>query len=231
MRKNSSQKEYIIKFKDSMAYLKGLGGKKYKYTFNIEEAKRYTKTDAENVGGIKEFEIVNYNQEKYNYKEKQYQLYINVLLDEKEDINRDDLISFCQEYEFASDGSGKFTAYITLKKEYLNSKLIDEVIRLGKLIEQQNKVIMYEMLVNMSKDEEFNIRNNNKVIITEKDTKEYNNAKLYLEEMKEKYPFDYDIEKQYNIVDTAFRDKYISEDLYKEFYESYYDEDYEPNSI
>jgi len=90
---------------------------------------------------------------------------------------------------------------------------------------------MYEMLVNMSKDEEFNIRNNNRVAITENDTKEYNNAKLYLEEMKQKYPFDYDIEKQYNIVDTAFRDKYISEDLYKEFYELYYDEEYEPNSI
>lgn len=231
MSKNSTQKEYIVKLKNTKLYLKSVDPKNIEYTFDLEKAEKANKEDLNYFSKIDELEIIKYENELYKVKSENYKLYIAAILNSEGEIKRDDLISFCQEYEFAADGSGKFTAYIDLKEEYPNSKLIDELIRLGKLIEQQSRVTMYEMLVNMSKDKEFNIRNNNRVEITENDTKEYNNAKLYLEEMKQKYPFDYDIEKQYNIVDTAFRDKYISEDLYKEFYELYYDEEYEPNSI
>lgn len=226
MRKNNLQKEYIIKFKDSMAYLKGLGGKKYKYTFNIEEAKRYTKTDAENIGRSKELEIVNYNQEKYNYKEKQYQLYIKVLLDEKEDINRDDLISFCKEYEGESDLRGKFTAYISLKEKYPNNRLVDEIARLGKIIDYKDNVICYETRLNLSKDKNF-LKDNNPIIISAEETDKYEKRKTYLDMVKQKYPFDYDVAKQYDILDNEFKHKYITQDIYKEFYEKQYEEEYE----
>lgn len=231
MRKKGSQKEYIVKLKNTKLYLKNVDPKNIEYTFDLEKAEKTNKEDLNNFRGIDELEIIKYEDELYQVKNDNYKSYIDAILNSEGEIKRDDLISFCQEYEFAADGSGKFTAYIELKEQYPNSKLIDEVVRLGKLIEQQSIVTMYDMLVNMSKDEEFNIRNNNRVIITEENTKEYKNAKSYLEVMKQKYPFDYDIEKQYNMIDTAFRDKYISEDLYKEFYELYYDEEYEPNSI
>lgn len=231
MRKKGSQKEYIVKLKNTKLYLKNVDPKNIEYTFDLEKAEKTNKEDLNNFRGIDELEIIKYEDELYQVKNDNYKSYIDAILNSEGEIKRDDLISFCQEYEFAADGSGKFTAYIELKEQYPNSKLIDEVVRLGKLIEQQSIVTMYDMLVNMSKDEEFNIRNNNRVIITEENTKEYKNAKSYLEIMKQKYPFDYDIEKQYNMIDTAFRDKYISEDLYKEFYELYYDEEYEPNSI
>lgn len=231
MNKNiKEKKDYIIKFKDSMAYLKGLGVKNYKYTFNIEEAKRYTKTDAENINGINEFEIVNYNQEKYNYKEKQYRLYINVLLDAEEDINRDDLISFCQEYEGESDLRGKFTAYVSLKEKYPNNKLIDEIVRLGEIIDYKDNVAWYETRLNLLKDKDF-LKDNKPIIISAEETNEYEQRKAYLDMVKQKYPFDYDVTKQYDILDEEFKHKYITQEIYKEFYEEQYEEEYEiPNT-
>ncbi len=225
---NHLEKEYIVKFKDSMAYLKSIRANKCTYTLKPEEAKRYSKNEIEKLIGLNDFEVINYEEELYKSKEEKYKLYIGVISNEECNIKKDDLISFLEEYEFAADGSGKFTSYLSLKEQYPNSKLIDEIVRIGKIIEHQNIVIMYKALVEISKDKEFNAINNNTVVITKDNINEYNQSKIYLEIMKEKYDYDYDAEKQYQILDETFRDKYITEELYKEYNELYHDEEYEP---
>lgn len=224
---NNSKKEYIIKFKNSMAYLKNIRANKYTYTFEIEEAKRYSKKDAEEKVKSKDFEIINYEEELYKSKEEKYKLYVEVISDEDYNIKKDNLICFLEEYEFAADGSGKFTSYIELKKDYPNSKLIDEIVRVGEIIKHKEIVKWHEARVELSKDIEFNLKNNVNYNITPEDIEQYEKSKRFLETMKEKFPYDYDIEKQYEILDTAFREKYISKEIYKEYYETYYDEDFE----
>lgn len=228
MSKHNLEEKYIIKFKDSMAYLKNIRANKCTYTLKVEEAKRYNKKKIEKLVGLNNFEVINYEEELYKSKEKKYKIYVGVISNEECNIKKDDLISFLEEYEFATDGNGKFTSYLSLKEQYPDSKLIDEIVRIGEIIYHQNIVIMYEALVEISKDEEFNIKNNNTVVITKDNTNEYNQSKIYLEIMKEKYDYDYDAEKQYQILDETFRDKYITEELYKEYNELYNDEEYEP---
>lgn len=227
MSNNNSKKDYIIKIRDSMAYLKNIKIKEYIYTFNPEEAKKYTKSEAKEIIEKDEFEIVNYNEELYKSKEEKYKLYIGAISKEDYNIKKDDLICFLQEYEFAADGSGKFTSYIELKSDYPNSKLIDEIVRIGEIIKHKDIVKWHEARVELSKDVEFNLRNNVRYNITPEDIEQYEKSKNFLEIMKEKFPYDYDIEKQYEILDTTFREKYISKEIYKEYYESYYEEDLE----
>lgn len=224
---NNSKKEYIIKFKNSMAYLKNIRANKYTYTFKIEEAKRYSKREAEEKVKSKDFEIINYEEELYKSKEAKYKLYVEVISDENYNIKKNDLICFLEEYEFAADGSGKFTSYIELKKDYPNSKLIDEIVRVGEIIKHKEVVKWHEAIAELSKDVEFNLKNNVNYNITPEDIEQYEKSKRLLETMKEKFPYDYDIEKQYEILDTTFKEKYISKELYKEYYESYYEENLE----
>lgn len=227
MSNSNSKKEYIIKFRGSMAYLKNISKNRYTYTFKIEEAKRYTKEEAEKVVELKDFEIINYDEELYKSKEEKYKLYIEVMSEENYDIKKDDLICFLEEYEFTADGSGKFTSYIELKKDYPNSKLIDEIVRMGEIIKYKDIVKWHEARVELSKDIEFNLKNNVNYNITSEDVEQYEKSKRFLETMKEKFPYDYDIEKQYEMLDKAFREKYISKEIYKEYYESHYEEDFE----
>lgn len=227
MSNNNSKKDCIIKIRDSMAYLKNIKAKEYIYTFNAEEAKKYTKSEAEKIIRKDEFEIVNYNEELYKSKERKYKLYSKLISNEDYNIKKDDLIYFIEEYEFAPDGSGKFTSYISLKEEYPNSKLIDEIVRIGQIIKHKNNVIWHEALKELAKDKEFNDGIYNKVVLTEKDEKQYKESKTFLEIMKKKFPYDYDVEKQYEMLDTAFREKYISKEIYKEYLELYHDEELE----
>lgn len=228
---NNSKKEYIIKFKNSMAYLKTVKSGECTYTFNIEEAKKYTKKEAEKLEIAKEFEVVNYNEEIYNSKEEKYKMYIGVIANEDFNIKKDDLIYFLEEYEFAADGSGKYTSYIALKEDYPNCKLIDEIVRVGEIVKHKNNVIWHEAMESLSKDKVFNDGIYNKVVITDEDIKEYNNSKKFLEEMKKKFPYDYDASKQYDMLDTTFREKYITKELYKEYYELFNDEEFEENEL
>lgn len=223
----NGKNDYIIKFKDSMAYLKDIRTEKCIYTLKIEEAKKYSKKELDKIVGIKNFEIVNYEKELYRSKENKYKLYVEVISNEDFKIKKDDLICFLQEYEFAADGSGKFTSYIELKEEYPNSKLIDEIVRIGEIIKHKEIVKWHEAIVELSKDDEFNMKNNVNYNIAPEDIKQYKESKRVLEIMKEKFPYDYDVEKQYELLDTTFREKYISKEIYKEFFESYYEEDFE----
>lgn len=221
---------YIIKLKDTMTYLKSIKDKNYTYTFKVEEAKKYNKSNAEKNCDSEKFEVVNYEEELYKSRKEKYRLYVETILKTEGDINKEDLISFLQEYEFAGDGSGKYTSYLLLKEEYPKSKLIDEIVRVGEIIKHRTTVIWHEAMVDLSKDKEFNDGVFNKVIITEDNIKEYNEAKKFLKRMSEEFPCDYNADKQYELLDTEFRKKYITREIYKEYFELYNDEEFEEES-
>lgn len=225
----NSKNKYIIKFKDSMAYLKNIRAGKYTYTFKIEEAKKYGKKELAKIVGIEDLEIVSYEEELYKSKENKYKLYVEVISNEDFNIKKDDLICFLQEYEFAADGSGKFTSYIELKEQYSNSKLIDEIVRIGEIIKHKEIVKWHEAIVELSKDVKFNLQNNVNYNITPEDIKHYQASKEFLKNMKEKFSYDYDVERQYEILETVFKEKYITKEIYIEFYESDYEEEFEEN--
>lgn len=230
MEKKSSQKEYIVKLKNTKLYLKSVDPKNIEYTFDLEKAEKTNKKDLKNFSKIDELEIIRYEDELYQVKSENYKLYIATILSSESDIKKEDLIDFCKEYEGESDLRGKFTSYITLKEKYPNSKLIDEIVRLGKIIDFKDNVLWYEARLSLSKDKEF-IKDNNPIIISAEETDEYEQRKAYLDMVKQKYPFDYDVAKQYGILDNEFKHKYITQDIYKEFYEKQYEEEYEiPNT-
>lgn len=230
MEKKSSQKEYIVKLKNTKLYLKSVDPKNIEYTFDLEKAEKTNKKDLKNFSKIDELEIIRYEDELYQVKSENYKLYIATILSSESDIKKEDLIDFCKEYEGESDLRGKFTSYITLKEKYPNSKLIDEIVRLGKIIDFKDNVLWYEARLSLSKDKEF-IKDNNPIIISAEETDEYEQRKAYLDMVKQKYPFDYDVAKQYDILDNEFKHKYITQDIYKEFYEKQYEEEYEiPNT-
>lgn len=219
-------KNYIIKVKDSMAYLKKVNAKGYVYTFDIEEAKKYSMEETKELQKIDNFDIVDYSEELYKSKEEKYKLYIDVI-SKDDNISKDDLLSFLQEYEFAADGSGKFTSYVELREQYPNSKFIDEIVRLGEVIKNTNTVIWHEAIEELAKDKQFNDGIYNKVKITKENIEEYNKAKTFLKNMQQQVPYDYDIEQQYNMLDRMFWDKYINKEIYKEYLEVYHDEELE----
>lgn len=222
---DNSKKEYIIKFKNSMAYLKSVKSKNCIYTFNIEEAKRYTKKETDNIKLEKEFEVFSYEEELYNSKEEKYKIYIEAIISNEIDFNKNDLLYFLDEYEYAVDGSGKFTAYTSLKQNYPNSKFINEILRVGEIVKNQEIVNWYEARVELSKDIEFNKKNNVVYDITVEDTMEYKRAKEFLKECKNKFPIDYDVIQQYEILDQKFKEKYITREIYKEYAEVFHNED------
>ncbi len=197
----SGKKEYIMKFKDSMAYLKNENIEEKQFTFRVEEAKKFNKKEAEKfIEKEKALEIANYKEELYNSKKDKYKFYIDIVSKENDNIKRDDLLSFLQEYEFAADESGKFTAYVQLKEQYPNSKFIDEIIRVGEVIRNTNTVIWHKAMVSLSKDKEFTDGVHTKVIISTENIEEYNKAKEFLKNMQKKFPYDYNIEQQYDML-------------------------------
>lgn len=230
MSSDNSRKEYIVKLKDTKLYLKSVDTRNIQYTLNLEEAERVNKKDVRELSKINELETVKYKEEQYQVKKEKYKLYIQAIIKEDDKIEKDNLIYFLQEYEGSGDKSGKYTSYLSLKEEYPNSKIIDEIVRVGQIIKYQDIVKWHEAIQKLSEDKKFNEKNDVKYNITEDDIKQYKKAKLFLEEAKEKYPYDYDAINQYEILDTSFREKYITEDLYKEFYKMYYEEEYEQES-
>lgn len=226
MKEKSSQKEYIVKLKNTKLYLKSVNPKNIEYSFDLEKAEKTNKEDLNNFSGIDELEIIKYEDELYQVKNDNYKSYIAAILNSESDIKKEDLIAFCKEYEGESDLRGKFTSYVTLKEKYPNSKLIDEIVRLGKIIDFKDNVLWYEARLSLSKDKEF-LKDNKPIIITEEEKNEYEQRKAYLNIARQKYPFDYDEARQYNMLDEAFKQKYISQEIYKEFYEEQYEEEYE----
>lgn len=220
------KREYIIKFTEDKGYLRKIDTRNYYLTLIPENAKKYTKGEIGKISGIGKHEIVKYDEEVYKYKENNYKIYIEAILNSEGDIKKEDLINFCKEYEGESDLRGKFTSYVTLKEKYPNSKLIDEIVRLGIIIDYKDKVLWYETRLNLSKDKEFS-KDNKPIVISKEETNEYEQEKAYLNIIRQKYPFDYDEVKQYDMLDEAFKQKYISQEIYKDFYEEQYEEEYE----
>lgn len=129
----NEKKEYIIRFKNSMAYLKSMGTKYYKYTFNVEEAKKYTKTEAKNIVGIKDFTVVNYKEELINSQKEKYGLYLTVLSNKSEnDMLFDDIYQTYKKCRVAEREEQKIIAYTELYSKYPNNFLLEEIIRVKK---------------------------------------------------------------------------------------------------
>lgn len=213
------EKNSIIKFKDSMAYLKSIGTKHYRYTFNIEEAKKYTSIEAKNIQGIKEFEVVDYKEELNKIKDERYKLFAKSIAINQEAIEENDLKKFI----FESGKEGRFYSYLQLEHNYPNNKLITEIVRIIYSIKNEAFIFDYNFKNKTNKDKNSETKFN----ITSEMKEQYKESKEYLENMKKEYTYDYDYNKQFEILDKEFKDKYISKELYQESYEETDEEEIE----
>lgn len=205
------EKNCIIKFKDSMAYLKSIGTKHYKYTFNIEEAKKYTSIEAKNIRGIREFEIVDFKEELNKIKDERYKLFAKSLAINQGEIEENDLKKFILE----SGEEGRFYPYLQLQQIYPNNKLVTEISRIIYSIKNEAFIFEYNFKNKVNKDKNSETKFNITTEIKEK----YKESKEYIENMKKQYAYDYDYNKQFEILDKEFKNKYINKDLYQENYE------------
>lgn len=211
---------YIIKIKDSMAYLKTVEQNNFIYTFSIEEAKRYTKKGAEKLKKeIREFEIVNYEEELYNSKDEKFNILVETIAKNVEPIEKNDLIDFM----FNRKVEG-FDSYIELQQDYPNNRLISEITRTINAIKNELIVFDYESKRKIMRDKNCTT----KFDFTKEKTEQYKKSKIFLEKMRDLYKYDYDYNKQFQILDKKFKEKYISEEVYQEFcveYKKAYEEE------
>ena len=116
------EENYIIKFKNSRAYIKESNDNEYSYTFNIEKAKRMTKSEAIKNCQLKELQVVEYSKEKYEAIEERYKIYAKILSMQKNTniLEKDlDNIKVKDKCEF----------YLDLNEKYPDNKLVREICR------------------------------------------------------------------------------------------------------
>lgn len=173
------KKEYIIKFKDTQAFIKSFENKSDMYTFDIKNAKRFEKEDAEKmIQANKELEVVNYQKELYKLKNESFKLFVNALIVQEEtDILNEDIEAF--EKELKSDGM--YIACSNLKDKYPQNALINEMDRISQKIEFKTHCKKRPELYKGYKD-----------ICTD---------------------YDYDDERQLEILKLTFYEKYITRDI------------------
>lgn len=176
------KKEYIIKFKNTQAFIKSFENKADMYTFDIKNAKRYEKQDAENIiQNSEELEVVNYQKELYKLKNENFKMFANALTVQEEiEILNKDIEIF--EKELKTDGI--YIACSNLKDKYPQNSLIMEMERISQKVEFKTHC--------------------------EKKPELY---KSYKDICKE---YDYDDERQLEILKLTFYEKYITRDITEE---------------
>ena len=173
------KKEYIIKFKNSQAYIKSFENKNDMYTFDIKNAKRYEGEDAENImQGKNELEVVKYQKELYKSKNEGFKLFAKALItQDDEDILNEDIEIF--ERELKTNGIS--VACNNLKNKYPQNILVNEMDRIAQKV---------QLKPDCDKKTEI--------------------CKTYKELSKE---YDYDDERQLEILKLTFYEKYITRDI------------------
>lgn len=181
----NEKKEYIVKIKNSQAYLRNTTDKKVdSYTFDIKSSKKFTMTEAKNLLDLEseEYEIVSYKQELYKIKNERFKIFVNSLvLQENTYILQEDIKLFYEELK----KEGIFVACNNLNNKYPENKLVNELERICQKIEFKN----------------------NCNGIPEK----YKNYKDICES------YDYDDERELDILVLAFKEKYINIELSEEY--------------
>lgn len=201
----TEKKDYIIKFSNSMAYLKSIGTKNYRFTFYIAEAKKFTKTDAENIRGIKDFKVVNYDDEVNRLKERGFEMFLYYMQKDEPEINANDLKELKDTYELNNAPMELYKSYSQLREKYPESKMLSEIVRVLGAIKNENIKTKYE-----EKIKETNI-------LTKKEEKEYMQSKEELNKIKQEYDFDYI--KEFEMVEDKFKEKYLNQELQQENFE------------
>lgn len=127
----SKENKYIIKFKNSRAYLKSLNDG-YKYTFDIDDALKLELKEAGKIKSKGDFEIVEYGIEKYDAAKERYKVFVKVIsLQKNSGIIQEDLKNY--------DKSDKKSFFLELQNKYPNNKLLAEITRVNNLIDNQNE--------------------------------------------------------------------------------------------
>lgn len=159
------EKTYILKYKDSMAYLSSYANDTQLYTFDIEKARKFNKDEIKKLKNIKMLEAVEYEKEKYLAAEEKYKIYVKAMCKQNNtDISPIDIKDFRR--------MEKTQFYLELQENYPNNKLLKEIVRMIYII---------------------------------------NDSKSFQKEV-----YDYDCNKQMKILENAFINKYISEELLDE---------------
>lgn len=159
--------KYVVKFKDSGLYVEKMNSKGYSLTYFLDDAKKYTKSEAEDICENKEFKYVKYAEENYKFMDEAYKTYIKAIIETEInlDIDKNDLIPLIENRgnELKND-----MIYFELQEKYPNNKLLDE---------------LYRVICNIEKVEKTSI------------------------------DFDYDYERQKELLVEAFNEKYLSDEL------------------
>lgn len=171
------KKTYIVKLKETQAYIRNIDNKNINYTFDVKNAKKYEKEDAEKILiSHKELEIVDYNKELYRIKNERFKLFVKALvLQENTEIIDEDINKFQKEII----DNGFLISCCSLKQKYPDNRLVDEMERIARKIEFKNH---YK-------------RNPGK-------------------EISETY--DYDDDRQLEILKLAFNEKYVTKEILEE---------------
>lgn len=131
--------EYVIKYKDSSLYVEKMDSKSYSLTYFLDNAKKYSKAEAEKICIKDEFKCVTYAEENYKFMDEAYKTYVNAIVLTESDINKNDLIPLI---ENKNNELKKDMIYLELQEKYPNSKLLDEMYRIIWNIEKVEKSII-----------------------------------------------------------------------------------------
>lgn len=123
--------KYIIKFKNSRAYIKEINGDKHLYTFDINKAQILNKEESKKIKLNNELEVVEYKKERYEAAEEKYKIFVKILSEEESNqiLNKD--LENLKDIE-----NEKF--YLDLQLKYPDNKILQEASRLIYLIENSN---------------------------------------------------------------------------------------------
>lgn len=181
----NEKKEFIIKIRNSQAYLRNITENEVDYyTFDIKNAKKYTKQEAEIIikPKHKEYEIVVFKQELYKIKNERFKIFVNTLLSqENTNILQEDIKIFSKELK----EEGIFIASSNLSNKYPENKLVNEMERISQKIEFKN--------------------NCNGIA---------NKYKTYKDICED---YDYDDERELDILILNFKEKYMNIEILEEY--------------
>lgn len=141
-------KTYIIKFIDSRAYVKDIEDEEYIYTFNINEAKKFSKEEITKIKLPNKLKTTEFDIEKYQALEEKYNIFIKVLsVQSDSEIQASDLedIKEIEKEDFILNLHGK----------YLDNSLINELSRL--IYAKYNKDEQYKKEYDYDYDAQFEI--------------------------------------------------------------------------
>lgn len=182
----NEKKEYILKHKQNDMYIKSIGQKYYKCTYDLEDAKKYTKMEAKNTINGTELEMLSYKDELYRLKDRRFNIYVEAIVRNQGELEKNDLMQFMQCYELENDNQGKYSSYIQLHEKYPDDKLLSEIARIIVLVKNEEIVLDYEARKELIKDKDINKNININYNITKEIQEEYKQSKTYLSKMKEK---------------------------------------------